>query len=236
MGFPQFLNPNFGLGQDVRFVTTVVQIYTKWKLIWDFFRFPVYFSLIMSNSVKFWPKSDIPVVVFPWSFLFTTFIITRDVRVGFKVGQVFHKGDKSCFFRSYFSSFLPKCIEIWSKSPRILSHLDLLLAKCDIPANKHIDFFATFYLWNPECLHKNLYILINFLNVILILMVLDLFRTWISTYTTRSKKTKTKQKRNIVKVDFLLFIFIKMHFIICQIKHNWMNFMMVKIVSKNILQ
>ena len=38
----------------------------------------------------------------------------------------------------------------------------------------------------------------------------------------------TKKKRNFFKVDFLIFIFIKIHHIIYQIKHNWMNFMMVK--------
>ena len=33
------------------------------------------------------------------------------------------------------------------------------------------------------------------------------------------------KKGNILKIDFFIFIFIK-------IKHNWMNFMMVKTVSK----
>ena len=41
------------------------------------------------------------------------------------------------------------------------------------------------------------------------------------------------KKRNEVKIDFL--IFIKINLIIYQIKHNWMNFMMVKTESKNIL-
>ena len=41
------------------------------------------------------------------------------------------------------------------------------------------------------------------------------------------------KKRNKVKIDFL--IFIKINLIIYQIKHNWMNFMMVKTASKNII-
>ena len=45
-----------------------------------------------------------------------------------------------------------------------------------------------------------------------------------------------KQNRNIYKLDFLIFMFIKIHHTIYQIKHNWMNFMMVKTVSKHILQ
>ena len=51
--------------------------------------------------------------------------------------------------------------------------------------------------------------------------------------TTTNKQTK---KRNTFKIDFLIFILIKIHLIMYQIKHNWMNFMMVKTVSKNILQ
>ena len=53
--------------------------------------------------------------------------------------------------------------------------------------------------------------------------------TWV--YTIRSKK-----KRNIFKIDFLISLFIKIHHTIYQIKHNWMNFMIVKTASKNILQ
>ena len=45
-----------------------------------------------------------------------------------------------------------------------------------------------------------------------------------------------QKKRTFFKIDFLTVIFIKIHHIIYQIKHNWMNFMMVKIVSKNILR
>ena len=43
-------------------------------------------------------------------------------------------------------------------------------------------------------------------------------------------------KRNIFNIDFLKFIFIKIQSIIYQIKHNWMNFVMVKTISKNILR
>ena len=45
-----------------------------------------------------------------------------------------------------------------------------------------------------------------------------------------------KKKRNIYKIDFLIFIIIKIHHVIYQIKHNWINFMVVKTVSKNILR
>ena len=50
------------------------------------------------------------------------------------------------------------------------------------------------------------------------------------TYALYNQKQK---KRNLFKIDFLIFIFIKMHHIIYQIKQKWMNFMMVKTVSKN---
>ena len=43
-------------------------------------------------------------------------------------------------------------------------------------------------------------------------------------------------KSNIFKIDFLIFIFIKIQRITYQIKHNWINSMMVKTVSKIILQ
>ena len=44
-----------------------------------------------------------------------------------------------------------------------------------------------------------------------------------------------KKKRNFFKIDFLIFIFTIVHHIIYQIEHNWINFMMVKTVSQNIL-
>ena len=47
-----------------------------------------------------------------------------------------------------------------------------------------------------------------------------------------NQEQKQKQnKRNIVKIYFHIFIFIKIQLIIYQIKHNWMNFMMVNTVS-----
>ena len=55
-------------------------------------------------------------------------------------------------------------------------------------------------------------------------------------YNRRNKYNQEQKKRNIGKIDFLIFKFIKIHLIIYQIKHNWMNFMMVKTVSKNILR
>ena len=45
-----------------------------------------------------------------------------------------------------------------------------------------------------------------------------------------------EKKPQHCQIDFLIFIFIKIHLFMYQIKHNWMNFMMVKTVSKNILQ
>ena len=45
-----------------------------------------------------------------------------------------------------------------------------------------------------------------------------------------------KKKRNFFKINFPIFIFNKIHHIIYQIKHNGMNSMMLKTVSKNILR
>ena len=62
-------------------------------------------------------------------------------------------------------------------------------------------------------------------------MVIQLHQLYVTGIQSGAKKT-----RNICKIDFLIFIFIIVHHIIYQIKHNWMNFMMVKTVSKNILR
>ena len=45
-----------------------------------------------------------------------------------------------------------------------------------------------------------------------------------------------KTKPQHFKIDILLFIFNKIHQIIYQIKQKWMNFMMGKSLSKNILK
>ena len=45
-----------------------------------------------------------------------------------------------------------------------------------------------------------------------------------------------EKTRNILIIAFLIFIFIKLNYIIYQIYHNLINFMMVKTVYKNILQ
>ena len=59
-------------------------------------------------------------------------------------------------------------------------------------------------------------------------------RNIIQSGAKKKQNKKTQKKRNIFKIAFLIpvFTFFKMQHIIYQIKHNCMNFMMVKTVSK----
>ena len=46
---------------------------------------------------------------------------------------------------------------------------------------------------------------------------------------------KEQKNHDYFKIEFLIFIFIKIHHTIYQIEHNWMDFLMVKTVYKTVL-